>query len=717
MMMEEKNMLVKNYILEIANNLNKDIPNFINEEKINRAIEMYSNSEKDFEIIKNEITELVNKMIKEYNNKREMVSEKHYELNDFFDCRISNNTLHIHIVPPALDSYIAKMGLREFYKFVDKKLEDVLPKISSILQSPDNLNVRTVFAVSKLLRTRESQEMFRKYGFDASMSNNEKFIEMFNEKRIGQASISRDKFLALYMSSEQQMLDNINHALNSDFMIDMLKQEWEKGHNISSLGNLIGEAYNHMIINKDGFEFETYMKTMEGLYFKLHSHQISPDEFNTEKAKTISYIIAQKLQIDTTKEVSIHDQEKIKNYFLKEYVVNGYVSHSFPDVYKHSILEQGLIANPIDRGTSSNEIQEIQELFMSKGIAGPLGGYPYYGGSGIYYEHDFTKVFQHAINSPEWFNFFTSSDHSKGFQSLEQSPYILRDENACRRNIMDLCSNAELTLEETEKVVKFYSETYKKFSSPTLNVGLISKQVVGKSDIEKTVPRDLGLIDTIVYTMNDNAKQYIEHTGNVSHETILPENIKVTNIPTANKLMYVTGYSRETKEHLTDLDLNLAMIQRAEQVKSRMITRMIEKTEETKKILLQKKNEQRINESTNIENQVTKTDSAKNESQEIKQEQPKSVTTQSVNETKKGFDQRSQSEVQIANQIKEKNMSIKQQKEQQRSMEKPKVKTLIKPTNTGGNSQSGGFADTLILTLITGFVAGAIFMVVYSLLK
>lgn len=83
---------------------------------------------------------------------------------------------------------------------------------------------------------------------------------------------------------------------------------------------------------------------------------------------------------------------------------------------------------------------------------------------------------------------------------------------------------------------------------------------------------------------------------------------------------------------------------------------------------------------------------------------------------KKGFDQRSQIEIQIHQQIKEKNLAIKKQKDQQRNLEKPEVKTLTKTTNNGGNS-SGGFVNTLILTLITGFIAGAIFMVVYYICK
>lgn len=81
------------------------------------------------------------------------------------------------------------------------------------------------------------------------------------------------------------------------------------------------------------------------------------------------------------------------------------------------------------------------------------------------------------------------------------------------------------------------------------------------------------------------------------------------------------------------------------------------------------------------------------------------------------FTKRSASEIQIAQQIKQRNMIIKQQKEQQKSMEKPKVKTLSKGSNSGNGGSSSGFANILTLTLITGFIAGAIFMIIYNILK
>lgn len=84
-------------------------------------------------------------------------------------------------------------------------------------------------------------------------------------------------------------------------------------------------------------------------------------------------------------------------------------------------------------------------------------------------------------------------------------------------------------------------------------------------------------------------------------------------------------------------------------------------------------------------------------------------------EENKFFDQRSQGEIEIAKQIKQKNQMIKQQKEQTRQMNKPKVKTLS--TYSSNSSQNKGFTNVLILSLIAGFVAGALFMIIYMVVR
>lgn len=241
----------------------------------------------------------------------------------------------------------------------------------------------------------------------------------------------------------------------------------------------------------------------------------------------------------------------------------------------------------------------------------PLGGYPYYGGAGIYYEHNFTKVFQHAIYSPEWFDWFTSADHTSAYHNdIRFSPYILRNEEACRQNVYDLCKNAELSELETKKVIKFYQEFYNKFSSPKLNVVLIPKQVVGKDNITKAVNANMDLISTITYVLNDGSREYTEHQGNVYKERILPEKFIISNIPIPAYYITENNYFRESKEHLTDPNANLTILQNVEKNSARLTSLMKDKVEKVKPLIESRMNVENKH-STNIQNAYQKENAKK----------------------------------------------------------------------------------------------------------
>ena len=79
------------------------------------------------------------------------------------------------------------------------------------------------------------------------------------------------------------------------------------------------------------------------------------------------------------------------------------------------------------------------------------------------------------------------------------------------------------------------------------------------------------------------------------------------------------------------------------------------------------------------------------------------------------FDERSQTEIEIYQQIKLKNQAKKEQKaqlEQQMEMDKPKVKVLTPPTPPSNN----GFVNIIILGLIIGIVCIALLMLVYTII-
>lgn len=105
------------------------------------------------------------------------------------------------------------------------------------------------------------------------------------------------------------------------------------------------------------------------------------------------------------------------------------------------------------------------------------------------------------------------------------------------------------------------------------------------------------------------------------------------------------------------------------------------------------------------------------QAQQTKSSEPVRTHANDTPKKSESFSRRSQSEIQIHQQIKEKNQVIKQQKAQKQQLNKPKVKTLSAPSSQGnGSSGNKGYTNIILLSLIVSFVCGALFMVVYMII-
>lgn len=191
--MEDKNKLVSDYIVFLVEYLKEKCPNVSFETKINVGLDKYLNSDLSFDRIKEELDNEVAKLIKEYNKQERINSEKKYDLNEFFNCRISHNTLHIHVVPKSILEDINSVGLKNYLGYVNDRLLDAFYRIPLILS--ENEDVNTVLAVSPLLKVKRVQEIFKNYGFNIFLANSPMFLQMFDGKKAYQAKISKDEFL------------------------------------------------------------------------------------------------------------------------------------------------------------------------------------------------------------------------------------------------------------------------------------------------------------------------------------------------------------------------------------------------------------------------------------------------------------------------------------------------------------------------------------------
>ena len=517
---------------------------------------------------------------------------------------------------------------------------------------------------------------------------------------------------SVHSPEEQLMLEKLNSNLYSETFIRILQDNWNKYHNLHYLGDLIGEVYNYHVLFKDGEGFEEYITELSGMYDShyegIQDRTLSEDSvnylkfnFEKERAEFIAASIADRLGIDY-KTATPEEKEQIKSYFLREYVEEGYVFHAFPDAYRESIEEKGLIVSPDGRGNSADDKLEVEKIFLSHGVVTPIGGYPFYGGSGIYYEHDFRRMFHHTSESPEWFKWFTSGDHTTTNQAdVAYSPYILRDKEACRKNVEDLCKNAGLSKEETEYVMSFFNKYYELYKSPELSVALIPKKAVGKADVSTLGVEGMRPEQAIGSIMSDERGIFEEHIGNVSHEDIPRESFDVVSVPPAG--MYVQApesYKTETKEHLVDKEYNLSRIEQILK-KDSLVPELRQGLEDARAGI----NNGSYDDSVTLEAAPTVDEPTAEVSSEPKGDvEPKSDTTPALPEAgstqEEYFDVRSPEEEHMAAVIRSENQTIAKKKEADRAINKPYVYTLINDNKPSGN----GFVSSITVSIIVGIL-------------
>ena len=142
-----ENNTIREYVLNAVNKINENKPGTISDEDTERAVEYYSNLNGSLE----EVIDQIDRRFEEF-PREDKENERHYDLNDFFDCRLSHHSLHLHVVPKDIKDDIRKMG-NGFYDYVSDKLTDALDKLPEILEKPENSDVKTIMAVSPLLRS------------------------------------------------------------------------------------------------------------------------------------------------------------------------------------------------------------------------------------------------------------------------------------------------------------------------------------------------------------------------------------------------------------------------------------------------------------------------------------------------------------------------------------------------------------------------------------
>ena len=344
----------------------------------------------------------------------------------------------------------------------------------------------------------------------------------------------------------------------------------EKSKDMFLSGKLIGEVFRFSIIHQsEGVEKAEVIKYLQDIKnIQLQSYSQSDKKARTifvesERSRIIAKSIADKLHIDYSSGMpSSQNMARIKEYFIRNYVENGYVFHSFPSARKESVQRDGFTR--VEKLWEHEQLKEIVDIFQEQGVLKALGGYGFYteditkGKS--YVEHDPEKIFFHTLCSPEWFKILTSATHTISNSSLETSPFFLKNYDACKQNVIDLCNNAGISHEDKQKVATLFKQSWSVLGQPELTTALIPRKKVGKANVSKEL-ESLDVFSTISYALNDTAEEFLEHTGNVVDlSQIEGSDISVIEMPPADTYLACDSFKRETREELYDPKNNIKAI-------------------------------------------------------------------------------------------------------------------------------------------------------------
>ena len=361
--------------------------------------------------------------------------------------------------------------------------------------------------------------------------------------------------------------EKIKECINSEFIKNKLIEARDSYKDFKIVWDIIWDCVLYSTLFKKN-ENNNYFTTFIDDLYNLHTNwDLSDEEKSIEKAKIIANAIANYLGITLTEENS----KKIKKYFLIEYNKNWYVYHSFPSAYFESISRSWLQAKNENKSdnTTYDDIERIQKIFFSHWIFTALWWAWIYGWKGIYFDHKQWNIYSHAIFWPERFCFFTSSNHYTVNSWLNNEPFVFRDREQCRKNVVDLCNNAWLDDNEKWEVISFFEKNYDRLSKCGGYFALIPKAKVWKTktqfpeymwyikisdnDSKSIHTQYKELINTIRYTLEDWWKEYKEHTWNVYHKSIKPTEMVIIKLPEINEIIREKiKFKSETKEELTD---------------------------------------------------------------------------------------------------------------------------------------------------------------------
>lgn len=344
----------------------------------------------------------------------------------------------------------------------------------------------------------------------------------------------------------KELIEQLKSVMSADWIKEILKDTGYKSGMTSNVSQIIGEVYIYAFSTQSCDGIEEYINNLLERFKEVRK----PSDRDEIRAEMLIEAIAKQEGISIDE---IGSNELLRVKFLENYCKNGFVMHSFSEENLKNLSENGFqSAEERKKGdVGTNEIIEVAHIFENHGVLKACGTYPFYSGTGLYVEHDPRKVFEHSTLAPEWFFEFTGSNHNGLDSDVSTHPLIMQDYDACKQNVEDLCANAELSDEETTKVMELFEKSWNRYGVGPKYVAMIPRAVVDKSDYSEILESSVGMSnqELITSVIKDRFQMFQEHVGNTVTHGIGADEFLIMPLPDAKEL-FKADFVREEKEEL-----------------------------------------------------------------------------------------------------------------------------------------------------------------------
>ena len=191
-----------------------------------------------------------------------------------------------------------------------------------------------------------------------------------------------------------------------------------------------------------------------------------------------------RVKLKLTDKTSYENKRKILVYLYEEYIVNGYMFHSFPSTFKDLVEEKGL--DPKDYIYPVFYMKKLYYIFKNHKYDDMIPKYLLEQINSIAMPDSPAMAYYYAFRSPQYFCELTAtSKYYKDKKEYDKEAYYRKDKEACKNNLVLLAKHLNMTDKEEETVLTAFEKQWNILdaSNSLPQIAFISRKEVGKDKL------------------------------------------------------------------------------------------------------------------------------------------------------------------------------------------------------------------------------------------